>query len=107
MKFYYGFFEKNWADEFYWLEDFICNSKHLQRLEEVKNKFGNKTVDYYFGTNEGWEDIQFNDLLNCITLNEISESTYDDLARFFPTGLPYFVEECVDFIEERNEEDYE
>ena len=47
MKFYYGFFEKNWADEFYWLEDFICNSKHLQRLEEIKNNAKERMIIYY------------------------------------------------------------
>lgn len=92
MKYYYGIFEKNWADEFDYTENFICTENEIIEFDNLKLNLKNTYVNFYFGTNEGWNEVKTEKLFNATKFYEISETTFNELKKFLRVGLPYFVD---------------
>lgn len=69
-------FDKDWADEF---SPFGFAVMNPAEFEEFNNHYSTPQ-DWYFGTNEGYEDEV---LINGCTITEISQDEADILARVF------------------------
>lgn len=103
--YYIATFSKNWSGEFDYETTFLLTFWEVEEIKSMIRKYGNKTIDCYFGTNEGWEEETISDLLNEITYKKISEETYLELCNFLDNGLPSFLYYDESYWEEQDEED--
>lgn len=101
MKYYYCKFIKDWSDEFNYKEHFLLTEEEKFDLEKQAEETQEKFFNYYFGTNEGWEDINLKELVDSIDFNEIDEHTYNVLNKIVSSGTPFDYE-----VEEEEEYDY-
>lgn len=94
-------FEKNWADEFYWTEVYVMNEEIYKEYKSLLKKYKDYEIDYWFGTNEGWENELIVDLDDDVSIYEIDSYTYEALLEVFPLGYPNFFE----YIDEDEDEE--
>lgn len=113
MKYYLVKSRKDWADEFdcYGLEVYVEDeyNRYINFLEENKDM----EVSLYFGTNEGWDDVTWEDIKEDITIEEITEEEYEMLKKLRLTCygnialVSDMVAEISDIIEYREFETHE
>jgi len=84
---------KDWADEFY-CESFAVMTKARWKevVAEVK-KAG--SWEFNFGTNEGWEEIDFKQWKADIEVTNISEAEAKTIINLFSTTSKGVEEDCV------------
>lgn len=80
-------FSKDWADEFL-VEGFkLFTAKRWADLQEEVLQDSDSIVDYYFGSNEGWEgDETLEEFLESYTVINITDEEYDTLSALFQDG---------------------
>ncbi|MGL5710466.1 MAG: hypothetical protein ACRCW9_06475 [Cetobacterium sp.] len=105
MKKYYVTFKRDWADEFYYTAVFLSNEEKKLNLEDLAKQYKDKTFNYYFGTNEGWEDVTLSELLEDFDYQEISDSTYEELSKFMDLYEPFDLDDL--FCNEDEDEYYD
>jgi hypothetical protein len=83
-------FQRDWADEFY-AEGFALYE--LNEWKKIAEKFidnDNNINEYYFGTNEGWDDDTCEDFFESYTSTVIDEATYEAIKSQFPEPFGIF-----------------
>ena len=100
-KYYLLRFEKDWRDEFYFTEYSLITEKEKIDMEDKIKEYPNN-ISLYFGTNEGWDDIEPKDILSSLQYEEISKDIYDSLT-LIHKGVPYSIEEIIEECKETKE----
>lgn len=90
MKYYMCNFSKDWSDEFDVKGSQVFTETEKAEFETRMIDFADRTVDLYFGTNEGWEDEELSEFDYAYSFVEITESTYTELREKFPRGFGMF-----------------
>lgn len=101
QKYYLGIFEKDWSDEFDYKDVFVCTQVEYDNFKKITTENSNKEINVWFGTNEGWEDIEVEEIVDSFSWQEISKSTFDELKAINTWSM---MDDVLHAIQE--EEDY-
>lgn len=105
MRYYLYTFEDIWANEMNVAGFMILNELEKDSLlTQIKKEF-KKGGSISFGTNEDNEYDSLQDVMNCITIKEISKTEYDVIKKTL--GTSFGETGPANIIEEDDEEDYE
>lgn len=125
MKYYLIKFNKDWADEFDCDGFTVMTEAEKKKYEEIflSEHLENLYIDFYFGTNKGWEEeftfgelwknifkfseIDFNEYTvireNFLARQKMSGTSYSSSYGIFP-DIPYLFEKALDDAEWRSDE---
>lgn len=90
MKYFICNFSKDWSDEFDVQGSQVFTETEKAEFETRMADLADRTVDLYFGTNEGWEDEEVSEFSHAYKFVEITESTFTELREKFPHGFGMF-----------------
>lgn len=99
MKYYLVKFEKNWRDEFDYIEYTLMTENEKNNMYKMLLSYENYVSDVYFGTNQGWEDLSSEDILNSLSCEDISKEYYDKSELIYK-GIPTIVEDFLYYEED-------
>lgn len=86
-------FNMNWLDEFDLFGLRIHTQDYWEKLESAIKSADDFMVDYYFGTNQGLDDITFKDLLDeikVIPIDQTRKETFEVLNFHPERGIGQF-----------------
>ena len=83
-------FSKDWADEFS-AEGFTIYEKEMwQQIEKFVEDNPDREITFYFGTNEGWDDIAISEIMEECKVHNITPSFARVLLTVFDLGPHYY-----------------
>lgn len=76
--------DRDWADEFSIFGAKIISNKQYDLFRAAIKSVKDDTFSWFFGTNEGFDDITFGSFLDTIKAKEVSDEEAKTLVKFFP-----------------------
>lgn len=86
--FYLAKFEKNWADEFQVYGLKVITEETKLKWDAIVAKYPDRMIEFSFGTNEGWEDVELAAFYRKYKFIQIDTETYDTL-KFLLGGIEW------------------
>lgn len=102
MKYVLAIFSKDWADEFSAEGMCLFTENEWKRYKEEVKKI--PATSFFFGTNEGWDDIPGAELLESIETRKMTEDEFWTMYKMFGKQNVFGIFPELDFISTEEED---